>query len=105
MDLYKVQITNEAVSDLIQIYTYISKELNAPDIAIKQVDDIKKSIQSLDIFPFKNKIVPFEPWRTKQYRQQIINNFIIYYAVDKKIKIVTILRIFYKKRNIELLIK
>lgn len=105
MDTFYIKITDEASLDLIQIYNYIANELKVPKIAAKQVDRIRKTIQSLDVLPLRNPIVSWEPWKSKFYRQVPIDNFIAYYATDEKQQIVTVLRIFYGKRNIETLIQ
>lgn len=51
MKKYKVQITDKAISDMEEIYTYIAEKLSAPENAIGQYNRIATAIEGLDIFP------------------------------------------------------
>lgn len=98
---YKVNVANEALYDLISIYNYIALELKEPYYAKNQISRIRSSISSLEVFPLRNKVVEWDPWSTIGVRQMPIDNFIIYYVVNENESIVTVLRVFYGKRDIK----
>ena len=51
MKRYNVKITNEAITDMEQIYNYIALTLLAPENAKGQYDRIADAILKLDIMP------------------------------------------------------
>lgn len=57
MKKYKVQIADQALQDMQEIYQYISKNLPAPENAMNQYDRIAKAIQSLSTFPKRMRIL------------------------------------------------
>ena len=68
MTLYKVQITNKALTDMEEIYTYIAEVLQTPDNAMSQYNRIAKAIEGLGVFPERIKIMETEPKRGKNIR-------------------------------------
>jgi len=99
---YKIVYTQEAEQDLINIYSYISLDLKAPIAARKQADRIMDLIWSLEKMPLRHKLYQDEPWYSRGLRFCPIDNYLIFYLVDEAKKTVTIIRIMYGKRNIEL---
>lgn len=51
MEQYNVEITNEALKDMEDIYNYTAYELLSPEVAMGQYDRIANEILKLDIFP------------------------------------------------------
>lgn len=51
MQKYVVKITDEALSDMEQIYEYIACELLSPENAMGQYNRIAEAILTLDPFP------------------------------------------------------
>ncbi len=51
MKRYTVQITDRALRDMEEIYTYIAEQLQSPENAMNQYNRIAKGIEGLDIFP------------------------------------------------------
>lgn len=105
MSTYKVNVSNEALYDLMSIYNYIAVELQETTYAERQIKRIRNTIGSLDEFPLRNKVVEWDPWSSLGIRQMPIDNFITYYFTDEEQHKVTILRIFYGKRDIEKVVK
>lgn len=101
IEKYKVSYSAESLDDLRKIYAYIANELLVPEIAINQVDRIRKEIRLLDVMPFRYKLVEWEPWNSMKMHQLPVDNFIVYYLVDDKELTVTVVRIFYSGRDIE----
>ena len=101
MNNYKVSYSGEALSDLREIYSYITYELLVPKTAAAQIKRIREKIRSLDFMPACHELVEWEPWQSMNMHQLPIDNYIAYYLVDDKTKIVIITRIFYGDRDIK----
>lgn len=61
MKQYKVQITDKALADMEEIYTYIAEQLQAPENAMGQYNRIAKAIEELDVFPERVRLMESEP--------------------------------------------
>lgn len=101
MNNYKVSYSGEALSDLREIYSYITYELLVPKTAAAQIKRIREKIRSLDFMPACHELVEWEPWQSMNMHQLPIDNYIAYYLVDDKTKIVIITRIFYGGHDIK----
>lgn len=101
MNNYKVSYSGEALSDLREIYSYIAYELLVPKTAAAQIKRIREKIRSLDFMPACHELVEWEPWQSMNMLQLPIDNYIAYYLVDDKTKMVIITRIFYGVRDIK----
>lgn len=100
MNNYKVSYSGEALSDLRAIYSYIAYELLVPKTAAAQIKRIREKIRSLDFMSACHELVGWEPWQSMNMHQLPIYNYIAYYLVDDKTKMVIITRIFYGDRDI-----
>ncbi|MCL2147340.1 MAG: type II toxin-antitoxin system RelE/ParE family toxin [Synergistaceae bacterium] len=98
---YEVQSTDIARLDLKNIYIYIADTLLEPVIAEKQYSRIEKAVYSLDTMPERFRQYEKEPWRSRKLRIMTVDNYLVFYTVDNKNRIVTVTRIMYGKRNIE----
>lgn len=92
MNNYKVSYSGEALSDLREIYSYIAYELLVPKTAAAQIKRIREKIRSLDFMPACHELVEWEPWQSMNMLQLPIDNYIAYYLVDDKTKMVIITR-------------
>lgn len=99
-DSYSVVYSPKAKDDLKEIYSYIAFTLLVPDTAKGQVDRIRKTIRSLGFMPSRNPVVDWEPWKSMEMHKLPVDNFVIFYTVDKSTMIVTIIRIVYGGRDI-----
>ena len=84
MTLYKVQITNKALADMEEIYTYIAEVLQTPDNAMNQYNRIAKAIERLAVFPERIKIMETEPEHDKNIRQMNIDNYAVFYVIRER---------------------
>ncbi len=98
---YSVSYSENALNDLKEIYSYIANELFVPDTAAAQVTHIREVVRSLDMMPDRHALVEWEPWHSKGMHQLPVDNFIVYYLVDDKMRNVIVVRIFYSGRDIE----
>ena len=101
---YKIIYSPEAYEDLKDIYRYISVDLGEKGTAKIQTERIRKIIHSLTTFPEKFKAVNWKPWSEINMRQVAVNNYVVFYLVDKSALTVTVVRIFYGGRDIQNLI-
>ncbi len=98
---YKVVYTREAELDLISIYRYIAINLAAAETAKNQADRIINAIKGLDETPLRHKLYQHEPWHSKGLRILPVDNYLVFYMVVEKERIVAIIRIMYGGRNID----
>ena len=100
MDKYKVKVSPRAIRELDHIYEYIAREKLAPQNAKGQVDRIKESILSLDIFPQSHQERNEGRYAGKGYRQLLIDNYIAIFRIDEQCKTVYVITIQYQGRNL-----
>lgn len=81
MERYTVQITDRALSDMEEIYRYISERLRSPETAIRQYDRIASEILTLDIFPERYQVVGFDPERSAGLRRMLVDNYSVFYIL------------------------
>ena len=89
MKHYKVHITEEALSDMAEIYEYLAEELLAPGAAMGQYDRIADAILTLDQMPERIKIMETEPERTRGLRKLIVDNYAVFFLISGDTVIVT----------------
>lgn len=98
---YTVEIAQSARQDLHNIFNYIALELSSPSSAIRQIGHIEEMAMSLETFPERHKIYEKEPWQSRNLRLCAVNNYYIFYIPNATNKTVTVIRIFYKRREID----
>lgn len=89
MRQYKVEITDEALADMEQLYNYIAFVLRAPENAMGQYNRIADEILKLDSFPERFRLMDSEPERTYGIRRMPIDNYSVFYVVKEDSVIVT----------------
>jgi toxin ParE1/3/4 len=98
---YDVTISGQARLDMKNIYEYIANVLVEPVIAEKQYTRIENAIYTLDFMPERFRRYDKEPWRSRNLRIMLVDNYNVFYIVDNSEQVVTVIRIIYGKRNIE----
>lgn len=98
---YEVIITEQADSDLRNIYEYIAFELLSPDNASGQLGRLEKHIMVLEEFPEKFKLYEKDPWRSRGLRVMPIDNYQVFYIVDKTAGTVLVIRVMYAGRDVD----
>jgi len=86
---YIVEITNEALADMEQLYDYITFMLLAPDNAARQYNRIADKILTLDSFPERYMILDIDDEQIKEIRRMPVDNFSVFYVIRKNRVIVT----------------
>lgn len=98
MKQYLVQITDRALADMEEIYTYIAEQHQAPENAMGQYNRIAEVIQKLDVFSERVRIMESEPENTMGLRQLPVDNFSAFYVIKDDRVIVT--RVLYSASDI-----
>lgn len=84
MDKYNVKIMPKAERDIDEIYKYLTKEKEIPEIALHLVDEFEETILSLEYMPFRGSERKVGAYINKGYRQIFVKNFTIIYRIDEK---------------------
>ena len=100
LDKYKVKINPKAIRDLNSIYEYIANEKLSPENAKGQVDRIKKAILNLGTFPQSHQDRNEGRYAERDYRQLLIDNYIVIFRIDENCKIVYVVTVQYQGRNL-----
>lgn len=92
MKRYTVEITNDALADMEEIYNYIALQLSAPENAIEQYNRIADEILKLDILPERFRIMDSEPEHSREIRRMPVDNYSVFYVIyDDKVRITNVL--------------
>lgn len=89
MEQYVVEITDEALADMEQLYDHIFYILHAPENLIGQYSRIADEILKLDTFPERLHIMDSEPEHTKGIRRMLVGNYSVFYVIRGNRVIVT----------------
>lgn len=89
MKQYKIQITNMALSDMEEIYNYISEHLQSPRAAMEQYTRIASAIETLDTFPERVKLIETKEECAMGLRQIHVDNYSVFFHIREDRIIVT----------------
>ena len=90
-------VSREARKDLVQIRQYISEELCNPDVAVRIMGLLKKSIASLSDFPGRGRpLDALIPVHT-DYRYLVCENYCVFYL--SKDSDVVVIRILHQRQD------
>ena len=98
-DNYTIKITSQAYDNLREITKYIAHNLYAPDAAATLLDKIYKKADTLAYMPERIAPIEEEPWRSEGIRRMSVDNFYIYFWVDKNNMLVQIIAVIYSRRD------
>ena len=104
---YKVQIADSAKIELAEIIGYISETLCNKSAASSLLDDFYEQKRFLHENPYTFPECPIESLRRKGYRRFLFKkNYVALYLVDdeENKKEVTIMHVFYAKRDYDKLV-
>lgn len=89
MKQYTVEITDEALADMEQLYDHIAYVLLSPENAMGQYDRIADAILTLDTFPKRFRIMDSEPEHSKEIRKMPVDHYSVFYVIKGNRVIVT----------------
>ena len=96
---YRVDISEPAENDLRDIVRYISAQLYTPITALKMMEMIEEAIAGLSDLPLSRPLVVDDRLSSMGYRKLIIKNYIVFFTVNEKEKVVDVARILYARRD------
>lgn len=99
MKRYTVQITNEALADMEQLYYHIAYVLQAPDAAMAQYDRIADAILTLDTLAERVHVMEAEPERSRGMRRLLVDNYSVFYVIQGET--VTVTDVLYSASDID----
>lgn len=97
METYNVTLTNTAVKDLDELYSYIAETLKEPETALKLIDTLEQKILSLSQLPYRCTERTAGLYANKGYRQLLVKNFTVVYRINEAKKQVIIVTVKYSK--------
>ena len=103
MKQYLVQITDEALADMEQLYNHIAYVLLSPENAMGQYNRIADEILKLGTFPERFRIMDSEPEHSKQMRRMLVDNYSVFYIIQADKVVVT--NVLYSASDIEARLK
>jgi addiction module RelE/StbE family toxin len=99
MNSYSVEVAEPARRDALDIARYISAELSAPKAALEMVDKLDDGMRSLEANPKRHALVRDDRLAAKGYRALPVKNYLIFYKVNERKRLVDIVRILYNRRD------
>jgi len=99
--IYRVEVSEQAYTDLRNIFEYIAFELGSPQTATGLMSRLEKSIMGLIQLPKRFRVYEREPWYSHGLRIMPVDNFCVFYIPDVNDSKVTIIRIMYGGRDID----
>ena len=96
---YKIDVSEPAENDLKEIVRYITSQLSAPLSAIHLMDLIESAIEGLSDMPQRFPLISDERLSQMGYRKLVVKNYLVFYLIDEKNKVVEIGRILYGRRD------
>lgn len=99
MKKYKIKFSKDARNDLVDIYKYISNNLQEPNIAKKLIQKMRKEIYELENSPQIYSIINDNFLKKLEIRKIRVKNYFVFYSVNVKDRSVEVIRIMYARRN------
>lgn len=98
---YNLVIAEAAEADINGIADYISYELKEPNTALKQLARIQEAMATLEELPERHSLVQDEYLAAKGIRKLPIDNYLLFYTVNKSANTVNIVRVLHGRRDWE----
>lgn len=96
---YTIEITDEALADMEQLYHYIAFNLLSPENAIGQYNRITDAILKLEMLPERFPIMDSEPEHSKEIRRMLVDNYSVFYVIQ--VEKVTVTDVLYSASDID----
>ena len=97
--VYSVITSHRAKQDMKEIGRYIAEELQSPQSARNLLESFEREINELNQMPKRFAYVSDENLARKGIRWLPVKNYSIFYNVDEDTKTVTVIRVYYARRD------
>ena len=102
--MYKIEYCSAIWRDLDDIASYICFELHAPLAARRLADALDETAKLISEHPYMYRAYESVLELTEDYRIAPVGNFVLFYTINEQKKTVVFCRMFYGKRDFELLL-
>lgn len=102
---YEVLTTGQAAADLRAIFEYIAYDLLSGQNALNQLDRLEQAILSLEEMPERYHLYDKEPWKERNLRIMLVDNYLVLYIPQKEEERVIVIRVMYGRRDIDAQLK
>lgn len=97
---YEIGFAQAAERDLRDIYEYVAFELDEPQSAARLLHRFHEAAKGLVTFPNRNHLVDEELWKSRNTRYMVVGKYYMFYAVNDKDHLASILRVVYGGRDV-----
>ena len=99
MAQYRVDVSEPAESDLVDIVRYIASQLSAPISALNMMELLEDAMAGLSDLPQRYPLVADDRLAQMGYRKLPVKNYVVFFSIDEKNKVVEVERILYGRRD------
>lgn len=99
MAKYRVDVSEPAENDLRDIIRYIASQLSAPISALHMMELLEEAMAGLSDMPQRCPLVADERLSQLGYRKLTVKNYVAFFSIDEKNKVVDVERILYGRRD------
>lgn len=99
MAQYRVDVSEPAENDLRDIVRYIASQLSAPISALHMMEIFEEAMACLSDMPQHCPLVADERLSQMGYRKLTVKNYIVFFSIDEKNKVVNIERVLFGRRD------
>lgn len=101
---YTVNLTQNAIDDIGEIFEYISDVLCEKETAINIINLLHQNILSLEEMPGRFRTYENEPWKSRGLHIMPVKKYLVFYIIDDDNKTINIVRVLYGSRDYDKLI-
>lgn len=103
--MYKLEFLPIAKNDIDNIIYYISINLGNKIAAVNLSKKFIDGANGILIFPYGVPVYEIAGKLKNEYRRVRVNNYLMFYTINEEKKVITIVRVLYRKMDIENLLK
>ena len=89
---YKVFVTDEAISDIIEFARYIDEELHNFEAAERLLHNLKREVENCGVFPMKFCDTGIK-YRDYVIHKKVFESYLIFYVINSEAQEVYVLRV------------
>jgi plasmid stabilization system protein ParE len=97
--MYKLVFSKLIYSDIDSSYNYIKEKLEAPKAADNLIEELIEVLNYLKGTPFTRALVQDKYLASLEIRSIKVKNYVLYYTVDDRYKIINVIRFLYNRRD------
>ena len=99
MEPYRIEVSEAAENDLYDIAGYIASQFSASVTALHMMELLEEAMASLSKMPQRFPLLEDDRLSQMGYRKLTVKNYLVFFSVDEKNKVVDVERILYARRD------